>query len=474
MSLPAAKHRALEDGLQIAEEDLVIRARSDIGAFFAYVMKDEETGAPCELQPFQREWHDLCDLYDRLVLWVFMEGGKTVGLSIARTLWELGRDPTLRFAVVSGTASKAAKIASSIAQYIEKSEELRRVFPELVPNERMPWNTQQLTVRRPGIAKDPSVQVVGEGTDIQGARLDRAILDDVLNRDNTRTPDQRDKMQNWYLKTFPGRITARGRVVCIGNAFHVDDLYHRLAKNSRFRAYKYPICHNNGTSLWPGRWTPARIEARRSELGRIEAKIQLDCDPIEMTGEGVFFRRGEVTIVDSLPEVPTWVRRWDLAATEPHDGNRDPDWTAGVKMGRLKDGRLIIGHVEMVRKRSDAVRKIILGYAMADGKACHVGIPEDPGQAGVAQANSYIRELAGYRVWAERETGDKVTRAEPFSAQWQRGNVLLLRGEWNDRYLDYMEAFPTKGVHDDVVDASCGAFRRLLSKVTVFSQFAKK
>jgi predicted phage terminase large subunit-like protein len=53
-----------------------------------------------------------------------------------------------------------------------------------------------------------------------------------------------------------------------------------------------------------------------------------------------------------------------------------------------------------------------------------------------------------------------VERADPLAAQWQAGNVKLVRGAWNKAYLDEMEAFPA-GSHDDQVDASSGAFNKL-------------
>jgi hypothetical protein len=270
----------LEDGWLLAEQEHIRLARTNMRAFFSYVMRDEETGEPIDLEPFQEEWNDLAGKHDRLVLWAFMESGKTSVLSVARTLWELGRDPTLRFVIVSATSGQAIKIASIVARYIESSEELHKVFPGLLPDASMPWNTEQLTVKRPTLSKDPSIQVLGIGGNIQGARVDRAILDDVLTRDNCHTAYMRDGTLDWYLKSIPGRLTKRGKVLLICNAFHPDDLAHRLAKNPRFRGFKFPILKKDGTSLWPRAWPPERIQARMAELGPIESKSQLMCQAI--------------------------------------------------------------------------------------------------------------------------------------------------------------------------------------------------
>ena len=62
---------------------------------------------------------------------------------------------------------------------------------------------------------------------------------------------------------------------------------------------------------------------------------------------------------------------------------------------------------------------------------------------------------------SEPSTGDKAVRAEPFAAQCEAGNVKLLRGTWNEVYIDELTSFPS-GAHDDQVDASSASF----SKVT--------
>ena len=69
------------------------------------------------------------------------------------------------------------------------------------------------------------------------------------------------------------------------------------------------------------------------------------------------------------------------------------------------------------------------------------------------------------------ESGDKVTRAEPFSAQWiglngmDKGNVDILIAEWNEEYFNQMESFP-QSKFKDMVDASSSSFNELEGKAT--------
>lgn len=77
------------------------------------------------------------------------------------------------------------------------------------------------------------------------------------------------------------------------------------------------------------------------------------------------------------------------------------------------------------------------------------------------QASDLVAMLAGYLVHAAPETGDKITRAEPVAAQAAAGNVPLVKGDWNEAFLDELGNFPS-GSHKDQVDALSGAFGRLL------------
>ena len=70
------------------------------------------------------------------------------------------------------------------------------------------------------------------------------------------------------------------------------------------------------------------------------------------------------------------------------------------------------------------------------------------------------RALAGHDYGGDRATGDKVVRAGPRRSQAEGGNVKLVRGDWNEDFLQELESFPY-GAHDDQVDAAALAFNTL-------------
>jgi predicted phage terminase large subunit-like protein len=181
---------------------------------------------------------------------------------------------------------------------------------------------------------------------------------------------------------------------------------------------------------------------------------------------GSYFPRMAVKVITAEPtDVKLWVRRWDLAATEPSEVNPSPSATASVLMGRRENGRIVIADCINIRDNASVVRDYIRNTAQQDRaryKRVTTVIPQDPGQAGKDQSASLIAYLAGHKCKAVRETGKKHVRAEPLSAQWQAGNVEIVEGHYMNDYLKEMQSFP-EGDHDDYIDASSGAFLECVS-----------
>lgn len=189
--------------------------------------------------------------------------------------------------------------------------------------------------------------------------------------------------------------------------------------------------------------------------------------------KGLYFKRSRVVMIEELPDdIVRYVRAWDLAASvakknsRPDDG---PAYTASVLLGKRKNGRIVVIDVTNKRLSSGDVRNEVRTTAVSDKakyKNVRIRMSQDPGQAGKEQAESYMKMLSGFNVCIERESGDKESRAEPFSAQWlgidgsEFGNVDVMVAEWNETYFSELEAFP-EGKYKDMVDSSANAYNEL-------------
>lgn len=184
------------------------------------------------------------------------------------------------------------------------------------------------------------------------------------------------------------------------------------------------------------------------------------------TSLGTLFNREDFVIIDStdVPQVTSAaraVRFWDLAATEPHSGNPDPDWTVGTLM-LFDQGIAYVMDVRKIRARGEKVEQLIAQTAAEDGHMVSIRIEQEPGSSGKALIDQYARYVVpGYDLIGLRSSGDKVTRARPFAAAVANGNVRLVRGSWLTDWLDEFASFPEAVNHDDQVDSAVGAFTYL-------------
>lgn len=440
-------------------------ARAGCLAFTQYTMPGYRVGPQHRL---------LCDKLDavergeikRLMVFMPPRHGKSELTSKRFPAWFLGRNPGKQVI----TASYSADLAQDFGRHarnIVASSEFAALFPGVgVAGDsaaRDKWHTSKGGVYT---AAGVSGSLTGKGAHV-------ALIDDpIKGRQEAESDTVRNAVWDWYRSVLRTRLMPGGAIVLVLTRWHPDDLAGRLlaemenGTGESWDVLSLPAIADStddalgrqiGEPLWPDVFDLPELEAIEKSIGTREWSSLYQQQPTP--GEGTLFKTGMFPIDDAAPTGGTIVRRWDLAATR-QVGTRDPDWTVGVKMARYTDGRFSILDVVRLRGDPQEVEATIKNTAALDGHNVEIILPQDPGQAGKAQAEYFIRMLTGYRVRAERETGDKATRAAPFSSQANAGNVSLVRAPWNRTFLDELGQFPA-GAHDDQVDAAAGAFSAL-------------
>ena len=309
-------------------------------------------------------------------------------------------------------------------------------------------------------------------TSMTGSRGDRVILDDPLSVDHANSDADLRASELTFTEALPTRVNNdESAIVVIMQRLNGKDTsgiiikrdlgYTHLCLPMRFEAERRCVTSIgfrdprtvDGELLFPERFPETTVKALEKTMGSYAAAGQLQQRPAPR--EGGMFKKAWFPIVRAIPAGTKFVRGWDLAATEGAG-----DWTAGVKIGRQKNGRFIIANVVRDQKSAAGVERLLVNTASQDGYVCEQSLPQDPGQAGKQQASYYIGKLAGYTAHATTESGDKETRANPLSAQAEAGNVDIREGDWNDTFLDELCVFPN-GEHDDQVDGASRAFNTL-------------
>jgi predicted phage terminase large subunit-like protein len=372
--------------------------------------------------------------------------------TVRYAVWRLTQDPTQRIIIGAYNATLACKF----------SRKARRIAQS-----RLNLSTDRTAVEDWETLEGGGVRAVGVGGGITGQGGDLIIIDDpVKSREEAESAVYREKCWEWYTDDLYTRLEPNGAIIIIMTRWHEDDLVGRILKSDKAGDWTVinlpaiaeegdPLGREVGEALCPERYDRAALDDIRATQGEYSFNALYQGRP--SAREGSFFKVGQFHFIDAseVPPLKMAVRSWDKAATE-----NDGDFTAGVKIGRDAEWRFYV--VDVVRGQWETHTRDtrIRNTAEMDGIKVRVRGSQDPGSAGVSDAQAFRRLLAGFTVNTERETGDKQTRADPFSAQINGGNVWIVRGVWNSAFIEEYRAFPS-GTNDDQVDAGANGFNEL-------------
>lgn len=317
-------------------------------------------------------------------------------------------------------------------------------------------------------------------------------FDDPHNIEQAESDDIRDEKVRKMRLALPTRVRdwTRGGAVCVMQRLHPKDYAGVCLKNEAdwehlclpalfeldhptpsrtslgFIDPRDPACppdktyglkddeRGEGAPLNPKRYSKAKILQLQIDMGGSYATLsQFQQRPAGR--EGNMFKRSWFKFIDP-DEVPAGgevVRGYDLA------GTREDTATAATAScrTRMHKGTLYVEHAELYKKNPGEVEQAVVDRAKSDGRRVAISIPQDPGQAGKYQAQRYLKLLHGYTAEATLEEFSKEARARPLVGQAEAGNVVIVRGPWNDLFLDNLTMFPLEG--KDITDAFSRAYK---------------
>lgn len=165
---------------------------------------------------------------------------KSTLVSMIYILWRalIGRS---RYSLIIMDAfAQAVLQIEAIKAELESNPRLANDFPEQSGKGRV-WKEGEIVTRN-----NVRIQGVGAGMKLRGRRHgphrpDLAVLDDIENDDNVRSPEQREKLESWVLKTVLKLGPADGSIdlIHIGTVLHHDAVILRNAKRPGWRLARF-------------------------------------------------------------------------------------------------------------------------------------------------------------------------------------------------------------------------------------------
>ena len=216
-------------------------------------------------------------------------------------------------------------------------------------------------------------------------------------------------------------------------------------------------------------------------LGKVEQDLLLKGNWNSRQVDGLF----EHHAIDEkgiLPGLVPWdlcdrvVRYWDLADTEPHEKNKNPDCTASAKgFVTQEDDGVHLYILDITNDQLEGAKKhrMMRSVATRDGMDVEIFLEQEGGASGKEAIREYkTRHLAGFHVEADRPSGSKTQRANVWKPLAETGHVHLVlnadgsKPAWIDPFMAQLSNFDgttTSGKKRDMIDAVSGLYGVLSS-----------
>ena len=412
----------------------------------------------------------------RLIVSMPPRHGKSELLSVHAPVWFLKRDPLREIIAASWGLNLARKFS-------RRSRKLAKKVG--IPLSKKVAQAGQWETEAGG-----GVFAVGTTGGVAGFGAKILIVDDpVKDIAEANSPLQRERVWDWFMSEAMTRLAPGGAVILIMTRRHENDLIGALVEGRTEEAdaeavdgeeptetvgdgenwdyVRLPAISEGegdilrraeGEALWPKFW-PVDALKRIMRRGAWYFAALYQQRPTPRSG-GLFQREWFSKYVDAIPAGGDvrYVRYWDKASSL----DKDADFTAGVLMAVREDVFYVVDVIEK-KVTPKGRRDLQRACAENDPKGTVIWIEHEGGSSGADAAEEEAKALAGFAVHWEHPTGPKWSRAESLASQCEAGNVVIVKGGWNRKFLEQLCQFPN-GKHDDMVDAAAGACRKLSAK----------
>ena len=203
----------------------------------------------------------------RVLINVPPEHAKSTTITTNYVLHQIVTKPNTRVIVVSKTQGMARKFLGAIKTRLSHPAYMK-LQTAFGPNggykaDATQWSADMiyLGTGRDSGEKDPTVQALGFGSQIYGARADLIILDDVVMGSNAH---EWEKQIEWLQKEVITRLGRHGKLVIVGTRVAPIDLYKMIREGDQWTGGKSPFTYcampavlefdedpENWKTLWP-------------------------------------------------------------------------------------------------------------------------------------------------------------------------------------------------------------------------------
>jgi hypothetical protein len=238
----------------------------------------------------------------RLLLNVPPEHAKSTVITVNYCVYRIAMDPNIKITIVSKTQERAKEYLYSIKQRLshERWAKMQAVYGSTGgwKEDADTWKADRIYLSRDSTEKDPTVQALGVGGQITGARSNLIILDDVVTTSNAH---EWEKQLLWLQRDVVTRLGDNGKLLIVGTRIAANDLYREIRNPEHWTGGKTPFTYMSMPAVLefdddPEKWTTLWPKSQIPWEGSDE-NILPDADGLypKWDGPALFRRRSEVS-----------------------------------------------------------------------------------------------------------------------------------------------------------------------------------
>jgi predicted phage terminase large subunit-like protein len=409
---------------------------------------------------------------DKLMIFVPPQHGKSEISSRQFPAYALGKNPKTKIALCSYSSDLASGFNRSVQQIID-TDEYNGIFPDTQLN-----STNVSSDSKRGVLRNSTIfetvgylgflKAVGVGGSLTGTPVDLGIIDDPFkDRQEARSKTIREKVWSWYEDVFSTRLHNSSKQLLLFTRWHEDDLAGRLLHREadQWEVVAIPALKEEmpplpqaieindprgiDEALWADKHSAERIKKIR-EFSPITFSSLYQQRPTAQ--EGNLIKREWFEIVSN------WDNRkfkTDIYIDGAYTSNTANDPTAIMLVAYNKEQSIVLNsttvHLELY-ELLEFFPKYCDTHNVEKGRTRVFIEPKASGKS----LRSMLKKK-GYNaieINNKRVALGKVSRVEDSSPALQAGKVSVLKGSWNNNFIDECVSFPN-GLHDDQVDNLC-------------------
>jgi predicted phage terminase large subunit-like protein len=371
---------------------------------------------------------------------------------------------TIRLGMMSKSELHAAAFSRAIMTTVATNERFRQLFGDLKGE--VKWTEQEWLTNNSRWASSNNVTLFAQGVlgQIVSKRFDVILCDDILDKENTATRLQMDKVEDWIWQTLYPTLTPGGVMLVLGTRWAVDDPYGRMILAEDEEVEEGSEIYGKGMrslvrgaivkgpkgkprSLW-SYFSLEELARRKRKMGSTRFACSMMNDVTSLV-EGVVFRRQWFRPIKELPSTPLTFRMGvDLASSTMERA----DYSAYVITAQDGLGNFYVveaGRAKIAGGHAKWINRVVENFKHPISLILIESV-----QFQSTLVTEMMEAYPHLPVKRKDADADKGTRAEAVAAKYEDGKVFHLKTlpiEFETELITFDPA--GKKGHDDWVDA---------------------